>query len=251
MTDIIVNGAGGRMGSILVGKIEANPGLRLAAGVDILGTGGYFRSLKEVDCHADVIIDFSTRTAAYDVVNYAATRKIPLVICTTGYQREELKLVKAASEVIPVFMSGNMSLGIAVLMSLAKQAAAAFPDADVEIVEIHHNRKLDAPSGTAIMLADAIKEVRPQAKTVCGRQGNHVRERDEIGIQSLRYGNIPGVHEVIVSTDTQTITLKHETHDRALLAEGALSAAEFIIRQEAGLYSMQELVRQAERKIRV
>jgi len=144
-----------------------------------------------------------------------------------------------------------MSLGIAVLTSLAKQAAAAFPEADVEILEIHHNRKLDAPSGTALMLADAVREVRPKAKTVCGRQGNHVRERDEIGIQSLRYGNIPGVHEVIISTDTQTITLRHETHDRALLAEGALAAAEFVVRQKAGLYSMQELVRQAERKIGV
>jgi 4-hydroxy-tetrahydrodipicolinate reductase len=204
-----------------------------------------------VDRPADVLIDFSTRTAAYDVVNFAASKKIPLVICTTGYQREELKLVKAASEVIPVFMSGNMSLGIAVLTSLAKQAAAAFPEADVEILEIHHNRKLDAPSGTALMLADAVREVRPKAKTVCGRQGNHVRERDEIGIQSLRYGNIPGVHEVIISTDTQTITLRHETHDRALLAEGALAAAEFVVRQKAGLYSMQELVRQAERKIGV
>ncbi len=251
MTDVIVNGAGGRMGSILVGKIEASPDFRLAAGVDIIGTKGYFRSLSEVDRPADVLIDFSTRTAAYDVVNFAASKKIPLVICTTGYQREELKLVKAASEVIPVFMSGNMSLGIAVLTSLAKQAAAAFPEADVEILEIHHNRKLDAPSGTALMLADAVREVRPKAKTVCGRQGNHVRERDEIGIQSLRYGNIPGVHEVIISTDTQTITLRHETHDRALLAEGALAAAEFVVRQKAGLYSMQELVRQAERKIGV
>lgn len=251
MIDIIINGAGGRMGSILAGKIETNPDLRLSDGVDITGVNGYKRSLSEVSSRADVLIDFSTRTAAYDVINFAASRKMPLVICTTGYQREELKLVKAASEVIPVFMSGNMSLGIAVLMSLAKQVASAFPEADVEIVEVHHNRKLDAPSGTAIMLADAIKEVRPHAKTVCGRQGNHVREHDEIGIQSLRYGNIPGVHEIIISTDTQTITLKHETHDRALLAEGALSAAEFIIRQEAGLYSMQELVKQAERKIGV
>jgi 4-hydroxy-tetrahydrodipicolinate reductase len=197
-----------------------------------------------------VLIDFSTRTAACDVVGYAASKKMPWSYAR-GLPEGGTEAGEGASEVIPVFMSGNMSLGIAVLMNLVRQAVSAFPEADVEILEIHHNRKLDAPSGTALMLAGAVKEVRPQARLVCGRQGNHVRERDEIGIQALRYGNIPGEHQVIIATDTQTITLKHETHDRSMLAEGALAAAEFIIRQKAGLYSMAELVGQAERKLSV
>jgi 4-hydroxy-tetrahydrodipicolinate reductase len=249
MINVIVNGAGGRMGSILVSKINESPAFNLAGGVDISGSSGYKRSLSELSCRADIVIDFSTRTAAYDVVNFAAQKKLPLIICTTGYQREELKLVKAASEVIPVFMSGNMSVGIAVLVRLAKQAAAAFPGADIEIIETHHNRKLDAPSGTALMLAEAVREVRPNSKFVFGRQGSHVREKEEIGIHAIRMGNIVGEHQVIISTDSQTITLKHEAHDRALFAEGALAAAEFLINKPAGLYNMQDVV--AEEGIRV
>ena len=251
MIDIIVNGAGGRMGSILVGKINENTAFNLAGGVDITGNFGYKRTLNELECKADIVIDFSTRTAAYDVINYAAQKRLPLIICTTGYQREELKLVKAASEVIPVFMSGNMSVGIAVLIRLAKQAALAFPGADIEVIETHHNRKLDAPSGTALMLAEAVREVRPGSKFVYGRQGSHVREKEEIGIHAIRMGNIVGEHQVIIATDSQTITLKHEAHDRALFAEGALAAAEFLIKKPAGLYNMQDVVAVEKEKIMV
>jgi 4-hydroxy-tetrahydrodipicolinate reductase len=238
MIDIIVNGAGGRMGSILVGKINESKAYKLAGGVDITGSFGYKRTLAELEFKADI-------------VNFAAQKKLPLIICTTGYQREELKLVKAASEVIPVFMSGNMSVGIAVLIRLARQAALAFPGADIEIIETHHNRKLDAPSGTALMLAEAVKEVRPGSKYVYGRQGSHVREKEEIGIHAIRMGNIVGEHQVIIATDSQTITLKHEAHDRALFAEGALAAAEFLIGKPAGLYNMQDVVAQEKERILV
>ncbi len=146
-------------------------------------------------------------------------------------------------------MSGNMSVGLAVLVTAGKQAAAAFPGADIEIIETHHNRKLNAPSGTALMLAEAMREVRPNSKFVFGRQGSHVREKEEIGIHAIRMGNIVGEHQVIISTDSQTITLKHEAHDRALFAEGALAAAEFLINKPAGLYNMQDVV--AEEGIRV
>ena len=135
-----------------------------------------------------------------------------------------------------------MSLGIALLCELAKTAAAAMPEAEIEIIEKHHNRKLDAPSGTALMLADAVKTVRPAAYNNLGRSGHGKRTPDEIGIHAIRMGNIVGDHEVIIGTNNQTITLKHEAHNRALFAEGALAAAEFLTKQSAGLYDMKSIV---------
>ena len=152
-------------------------------------------------------------------------------------------MIKTASSSIPVFVSANMSVGIAMLANFAKMAVAAMPDADVEIVEKHHNRKLDAPSGTALMIADTIKEVRPEAKYVFGRHGMAKRAPEEIGIHSLRMGNTVGIHEVIINTGTQILTLKHEAQDRALFAEGALAAAEFMVGKAPGLYNMDDIVR--------
>ena len=143
---------------------------------------------------------------------------------------------------IPIFHSANMSLGIALLVELAKMTAKNFPDADIEIIEKHHNRKLDAPSGTALLLANEIREVRSNARFVYGRSGQAKRTPEEIGIHAIRMGNIIGEHEVIVGTDTQTITLKHEAHSRSLFAEGAIAAAEFLIKQPAGMYDMKSMV---------
>ena len=134
-----------------------------------------------------------------------------------------------------------MSLGVALLADLVKQAVARFPDADVEIVETHHNRKVDAPSGTALLLAEAAKESRPELYANTGRSGESKREKAEIGISSVRRGNVVGIHEVIISTETQSITLKHEAHDRALFADGAITAARFLINQGPGLYDMNSL----------
>ena len=141
-----------------------------------------------------------------------------------------------------MFFSGNMSLGIAVLCRLAKQAAAFFPDADIEIVEIHHNRKVDAPSGTAHMLFNAIKEVRPGAYENCGRAGEGKRTRDEIGMSALRLGSVVGVHEVHIHTGTQALTLRHEAVTRAMLADGAVEAARFMEGKSAGLYNMENIL---------
>ena len=135
-----------------------------------------------------------------------------------------------------------MSLGIALLIELAKKTAAAFPDADIEIVETHHNRKVDAPSGTALSIGKAIQEIRTKATFLMGRSGMAKRTPEEIGFHAIRRGNIPGIHEVIVSTDTQAITLKHEVYDRALFAEGALAAARFLAGKQPGLYQMQNLI---------
>ena len=150
-------------------------------------------------------------------------------------------ILEAAKE-IPVFYSANMSMGVALLAELAKKTAAIYPDADIEIVETHHNRKIDAPSGTALMIANAIKEVRKAATLMMGRSGQGKRAEQEIGLHAVRRGNIVGIHEVLVSTDTETITLKHEAHSRALFADGAMAAAQFLCGKPAGLYRMQDMI---------
>ncbi len=203
-----------------------------------------YKSFSEIPAGAmvDCIIDFSHHSAIGDILDYAKKTNTPVVIATTGHTENEIFEIKSAADVIPVFYSGNMSLGIALLVELAKTTARAFPEAEIEIIEKHHNRKLDAPSGTALMLANAICEVRPEAYTNCGRSGQGKRTPEEIGIHAIRMGNIVGEHEVIIGTPNQTITLKHEAHNRALFAEGGLCAAEFLIGCPAGLYDMKSIV---------
>ena len=174
--------------------------------------------------------------------SYARSIGAAAVVGTTGHTPEEKELIYAAAREIPVFYSGNMSLGIAVLCRLAKQAAAFFPDADIEIVEVHHNRKVDAPSGTALMLFNAVKESRPEATPNCGRAGEGKRTKEEIGISSLRMGNVVGIHEVHICTGTQTLTLKHEATTRAMLADGAVDAARFMAGKGIGLYNMENIL---------
>lgn len=238
---VLVNGAGGRMGQVLMQKIRER-GDVLCGAVDRFQppVGGVSR-LEEVAERADVIIDFSNREGTVDLLEYALREKIPVVVATTGHTEAELALISSAAEKIPIFYSGNMSFGIALLTDLVKRAVAAFPGADVEIVEVHHNRKEDAPSGTALMLADAVKEVRTGAYVQSGRNGRKKRETAEIGISAVRMGNIVGRHEVLIGTDSETISLKHEAHDRALFADGALRAAEFLISRPVGKYDMKDL----------
>lgn len=237
---IIVNGAGGRMGQKVLELMEKN-GIELAGAVDRHG-GGNYASLVDCTGPADVVIDFSSHEATLELMDYCVERNLPVVVATTGHTLEELSAIDMAAEHIPVFRSANMSVGVALLARLVKQAAAIFAGCDVEIVEAHHNRKADAPSGTALLLADAVKSQRPEAKYVCGRSGMGKREPEEIGIHALRMGNVVGQHEVMFATDTQTITLKHEAHDRALFAEGALTAAGFLVNQAPGLYQMEDLL---------
>ncbi|MBE6600454.1 MAG: 4-hydroxy-tetrahydrodipicolinate reductase [Ruminococcaceae bacterium] len=237
---IIVHGAAGRMGTEVTRLISGE--YELAAAVDAFGGEGFLPSLDDFSGDADCIIDFSNHTATEALLAYAVKRNIPVVLATTGHTEDELAKIRAAAKAIPVFHSANMSLGVAVLCSLAKQAAAAFPDADIEIVEKHHNRKLDVPSGTALMLANEIKEVRPDAEYVIGRHEYGKRKKNEIGIHSLRLGNVVGEHEIIISTDTQSLTLKHEAASRNLFADGAMTAAKFIVRMPAGLYQMKDII---------
>ena len=144
---------------------------------------------------------------------------------------------------MPIFFAANYSIGISILIDLAKNVAKNMKDADIEIVETHHNRKLDAPSGTALKIAEGIKEVRPDANFVFGRNGNKKREKNDIGINSIRIGNVVGIHEVIVSTNNESITLKHEAYTRALFAEGAVRAAKFMDGKPAGMYNMKDMLK--------
>ena len=242
MLKVIVYGSEGRMGKHLQKLIEENDNFTLAAGVDAFS--GEYKKLSDFSGDADVIIDFSNHVLTNELCEYAKSRKIPVVIATTGHTAEEKELILEASKSVAVFQSANMSIGIALLVSLAKQAAAAFPNADIEIVEAHHNRKLDAPSGTALLLANEIKTVRKNAEYKLGRAGNAKREKSEIGIHAVRAGNIVGDHEIIICTDSQTLKLTHQAHDRALFAEGALTAAEFIAKvQNPGMYDMKDLMK--------
>ena len=239
--NIIVNGCTGAMGRVLTELINTSEAFSLAAGVS--RSSPEYASLSDYQGAADCVIDFSNHANTNELLAYCVERGLPVVIATTGQTDEEKAAISAAAEKIPVFYSGNMSLGIALLVELAKQTARVFPDADIEIIERHHNRKLDAPSGTALMLADAIREVRPEATYNLGRPESGKRTKQEIGIHAVRYGNEVGTHEVIVATNSQVITLKHEAENRALFAEGALSAAAFLVNQSAGLYSMKDLTR--------
>ena len=236
----ILCGANGAMGKLIAQSL----GGEVVGRVSIDGENGVARTFEELgSVPADVVIDFSHHTAAADVLRYAKTNGCAAVIGTTGHTPEERQLIFDAAKEIPVFYSGNMSLGIAVLCRLAKQAAACFPDADIEIVEVHHNRKVDAPSGTAHMLFNAIKEVRPDAVEHCGRSGEGKRTKEEIGISSLRMGNVVGIHEVHICTETQTLTLRHEAATRAMLADGAADAARFMVGKGKGLYTMEDLLK--------
>lgn len=245
---ILINGILGFMGKEVRKLCDASyRGSEFFAGVDVFAKGdeeNVYSSLEavpninEVDC----IVDFSHHEASASLLEYAIAKNVPVVLATTGHTDEEISIIREASNKIPVFYSANMSLGIALLVELAKKTAEAMPDAEIEIIEKHHNRKIDAPSGTALMIANALKEVRPDSYVNNGRSGQGKRTKNEIGIHAVRMGNIVGEHEVIVGTENQTITLRHDAHSRALFAEGALAAAAFIADKPAGMYDMKSLV---------
>ena len=243
---IILTGISGRMGTAVMQV--ANDGYmesEVVAGVDIVPCKAdvpCYSNFSDIRENADCIIDFSNHASVKAVCDYAVTAGLPVVISTTGHTDEEKEIIRKAAESVPVFYSANMSMGVALLCRMATLAAKTLPGAEIEIVETHHNRKLDAPSGTALMLANAIKTVRENAKFIFGRQGMAKRETDEIAVHAVRRGNIVGIHEVLVSTDYETITIKHEAHSRTLFAEGAVTAAAFLVGKEAGLYEMSSLI---------
>lgn len=238
---ILINGSKGHMGAHVRHEVDSGyQGAELAGFVDVTDN-----SLSAFTGDADCIIDFSHRAATAPLMEYACRRRLPVVIATTGQNEQDMERIHRAAREIPVFRSGNMAVGVTLMCGLVRTAVNAFPDAQVEILEIHHTRKADAPSGTAVMLGQAALDVRPGAHLTVGRTAGHsTRDKDEITIHSLRMGNVVGTHEVIINAGTQVLTLKHEAMDRAMFAQGAIVAANFLVRQQPGLYSMNDLVGQ-------
>ena len=249
---ILLSGFDGAMGREVAKLAQTGyRGAQIVAGVDINATGqetwdGHAvpvsRSFSYACADADVIVDFSHHSLTQELLTFAVEKKLPLVLATTGQTDDEKAAIKEAGSHIPLFFAANYSMGIAILIDLAKRTASLMPDAEIEIVEVHHDRKLDAPSGTALAIAEAVREVRPGSEIVCGRSGMKKRESSDIGISSVRIGNVAGIHEVLIGTQNQTITLKHEAHSRALFAEGALSAAAWLMGRPAGLYDMTSMI---------
>ena len=243
--NIIITGANGRMGRILT-DAAVREGHAVVARVSQSfpadATRGVFSAVEQYEGGADVLIDFSHHSATAALMAYCIGRALPAVIATTAQTAEEQAVIRAAAESIPVFLAANMSIGVALLAELAKKAAAVFPQADIEIIECHHNQKLDVPSGTALLLARRIREVRTDADVLVGRR-DHGKRGGEIGIHSLRYGSEVGTHEIILSTGSETITLKHEAENRSLFAQGALAAAAYLLGRAPGLYDIQDIIK--------
>lgn len=245
--NILISGASGFMGKV-VAELVKEYGHTPAAGVDKVSCDlGYpiYPTFAEVKEKCDCIIDFSHPSLLQDIIDYAVKTKTPAVIATTGISDEQIKLLEEASEQVPIFFSYNMSFGVNLLAELAKKAAALLYDTfDIEIVEKHHNRKLDAPSGTAIMLANAISESLPEEPIYIYDRHNRREKRNkrEIGISSIRGGTIVGEHDIIFAGKDEIVTLSHSALSREIFAVGAVKAALFIALKEKGMYSMKDMV---------
>lgn len=248
MVKVILHGCNGAMGRViseLAGEMEE---IRIVAGVDLEDKGLYaypvYQELKSCP-KADVIVDFSSAKAVDALLEACAGSQIPLVLCTTGLSREQVEKVQEVSKHIPVLRSANMSLGINTLLRILQEAAKTFSSAgfDIEIVEKHHNRKADAPSGTALALADAINEAAGGSyHYTYGREGRQQREKKEIGLHAVRCGTMAGEHEVIFAGPDEVITFGHTAYSKAVFAKGALEAARFLAGKEPGLYTMGDVI---------
>jgi len=250
MTKVILSGCLGRMGSAITRLSKEDENVKIVCGLDKFADEntnvGYpvYKDIDALEKDADVIIDFSHPDNLEGLLSFATENNIAIVSATTGHTEEQRKLLKKASELVPVFFSANMSLGINLLIRLAKDAARVLEeDFDIEILEMHHNKKLDAPSGTALAIADGIKEVlKNEHEYVYERQSvRRERERKEIGISALRGGTVVGEHEVIFAGDDELVKLSHSAHSRDVFAKGALRAAKFLDGKSAGFYTMDDM----------
>ena len=249
MVKVAIVGCNGKMGYFVAASVESNPNAQTVFGIDAFGENKHsfpvYKSFDEAAEKPDVIIDFSNPAALDGMLSYAVENSVPCVICTTGYSAEQVEQIQKASERIAIFYSGNMSLGINLLIELSKQAAKVLGDTfDIEIVEKHHNLKVDAPSGTALMLADALSATLEQEpQYVYNRQCyRKKREKNEIGIYSVRGGTIVGEHEVIFAGHDEVVTLTHQAQSKEVVAAGAVNAAVFLASQPAGMYHMGNLL---------
>ncbi len=250
MTKIIMLGCNGRMGQMITDMVKQDDECTIVAGIDIVDNrdNGYpvYTKLADCDVEADAIVDFTSATDFESRMDYAVDKQIPIIECSTGLSEEQMDYLKKASEKVAVLKSANMSLGINLLMKLLKEAAVklAGDGFDVEIVEKHHNQKLDAPSGTALALADSINEAMDDRyEYIYDRsQVRQKRDKKELGISAVRGGTIVGEHEVIFAGTDEVITFKHTAYSRAVFAKGSITAAKYLKGKAAGLYDMSDVL---------
>lgn len=244
-----MNGYNGKMGKVICNLVGNNKECEIVAGIDITSNNATFptyMNIKDCDMPADVIIDFSTAKAVDDILNYAVEKKLPIVICTTGLSEQTLNNINEASKVIPVFKSANMSIGINLISNLIKKAAFVLNEEgfDIEIIEKHHNQKIDSPSGTSLLLADSINEEKNNKYNYIYDRTN-IREKrtsNEIGILSMRGGTIVGEHSVIFAGKDEIIEFKHTALSKDIFAVGAVKAAKYIIGKTPGIYNMKNVM---------
>ena len=246
MLRVIISGYSGSMGKVLTKCANEDSELEIVCGSskdDLDVPFKTYHKMSEVEELADVIIDFSHHSTIDDTLSYAIKTKTPIVIATTGFNDEELTKIKKASNIIPIFHSSNMSLGVNVLIKLVKEAAKSLNGFDIEIIEKHHNKKLDAPSGTAVMIANGVKEVLPDSEYIYGRHGrSDKRSSNEIGIHAIRGGTIVGEHTTIFAGHDEVVEIKHSAQSKDIFAKGAIAAAKFLVKQEAGYYNMNNML---------
>lgn len=250
MTKIILHGCNGKIGRAITRLVKEQNDIEIVAGIDpyldVPNTYPVFASINECHVAADAIIDFSTAKAVKSLIDYAIDKALPVVVCTTGLSKEDIKAVHDASKKIPVFFSANMSIGVNLLIALAKRAAEVLDGAgfDIEIIEKHHNQKIDAPSGTALAIADAINETLDNAYTYRydRSQVREKRPQNEIGIHAVRGGTIVGEHDILFAGNDEFITLSHQATSKEVFAVGAIKAAKFLPNMSAGLYDMNHLI---------
>ena len=250
MVKIIMHGCNGKMGQVITKIVKEDSNAEIVAGIDkymgIQNEYPVFESLGKCDTEADVVIDFSNAAAVDELLESCVEKQLPVVLCTTGLSEAQLAKVKATSEKVAVLKSANMSLGVNMLLKLLQDATKILAPAgyDIEIVEKHHNQKVDAPSGTALALADSINEVlnNEYTYTYDRSQERKKREKTEIGICAVRGGTIVGEHEVIYAGEDEVIEFKHTAHSKAVFAKGAVEAAKFLKGKEAGMYDMKDVI---------
>lgn len=238
------------MGAAVARAVSERQDCKITAGVDLYGDNAdfkVFRSYSDVDVSVDVIIDFSNPSVLSDMLSFAVSTKTPCVICTTGFTDSQIQQIREASDFIPIFYSGNMSLGINLLIELSKKAAAVLGNTfDVEIIEKHHNQKLDAPSGTALMIADSISEVLEDYQYVYDRHSyRKKRDKNEIGIHSVRGGTIVGEHEVIFAGHDEVVSITHQAQSKEVFAVGAVNAAVYLSTKDHGMFDMGDMLSEA------
>ena len=249
MMKIILSGCNGSMGQVITKLVQKSDDAKIVCGLDIStqANNGYpvFDDLFDCDAAADVIIDFSHPAALSKVLKYAVDKKIPVVVATTGLSKEQLGTLDSAAESVPVFFSANMSLGINLIIDLAAKAAQLLEDSfDIEIIEKHHNQKIDAPSGTALMIADAISDsLNKSPEYVYDRHSvRKKRDKNEIGIHAIRGGTIVGEHTVLFSGQDEVIEIHHSAASKEVFGVGAYKAAKFLVGKPNGMYNMKDLV---------